>query len=93
MLTQVIKEDKNIKGFPKKILEQIGSAEEINHNVVVFSAFAGKDEEKWDVNLKLGQKLITDLQINFPNHEGSQRKMTYIINKVPSFGDDDELFQ
>ena len=44
---------------------------------------------------KLGEKLITDsdLQINFPNHQGSDRKNTYIVNKVPGLGEDDELFK
>ena len=42
MLGQVMKEDKRIKKFPQKILDEVG--EDIGNNVVVFSAFAGKND-------------------------------------------------
>ena len=93
MLLQVIKEDQRIKQFPKTIIEQVGSVEEISHNVVVFSAFGGKDEGLWNMNFCLGEKLISGLQSNFPYHQGSERKITYVVNRVCGFRGDNELFK
>ena len=93
MLTQVMKEDQRIKEFPKTIIEQIGSVEEISHNVVVFSAFGGRDKGQWNINFCLGEKLIAGLQSKFPYHQGSERKITYVVNKIPGFRQDNELFK
>ena len=89
MLGQVMKEDKRIKKFPQKILDEVG--EEIGNNVVVFSAFAGKNDAQWSFNLYQGQKLIVDLQKKFPNHEGG-RKINYVVKNVPGFQEDKDLF-
>ena len=90
MLGQVRMEDRRIAKFPQKILDEVG--EEIGNNVVIFSAFGGKNDSMWSFNTYQGQRLIVELQNKFPSYHGGGRKINYVVKKVPGFKKDNELF-
>jgi len=75
------------------MIDAIGPVEEITQSAVVFSAFAGKDDAQWIVNLEQGDKLIVELQAKFPKAQGPDRNIVHGVNYVPGFLEDDELFR
>jgi len=93
MLQQVMREDSRITAFPQRLFTEIGSLDEIVQNVVIFSAFAGKDEAQWGRNCTLGQIMINDLQEKFTHHAGIDRRVTYVVNRVEGFYEDVDLFR
>jgi len=92
MLAQVMREDPSITAFPQSVVDAIGNAEEITQSVVIFSAFAGKDDDQWIENLMQGDKLVVDLQQRFNKTQGSDRKIMYVVNYIPGYMEDDEVF-
>ena len=90
MLAQVTREDNRITVLPQNIINEIGVSEE---SCVVFSAFAAKNPRVWERNFLSGNRLIEELQQNFTHYHGQDRKIDYVVRKIPGLFEDDRLFQ
>ena len=94
MLQRVMESDNKIRTFPKKMLDEIGCAEDISENVVVFSAHGVKDTD-WRDNLEIGDDLITELPVKFKFAQDGEQKnlheLNYIVKKIEGYRNDNDL--
>jgi len=93
MLGQVMLEDNRILSFPQSVMDAIGTVDDITQSSVVFSAFAGEDKDKWIENFLQGSKLIVELQRRFTKAQGPDCNIVYVVDYIPGYWEDDELFK
>ena len=96
MLQRVMEKDSKIRMFPQKMLDEIGSAEDISDNVVVFSACGARDAD-WRDNLEIGDNLITELPVKFKYAQDGEQKnlheLNYIVKKIEGYRRDNDLIR
>ena len=96
MLQRVMESDNKIRTFPQKMLDEIGSAEDISENVVVFSAHGVRDAD-WRDNLEIGDDLITELPVKFKFAQDGEQKnlheLNYIVKKIEGYRTDIDLIR
>ena len=86
--------DDRITTFPEKLVQAIGSIQELNEPVVIFSAF-GEDGNEWNNNFALGCNLMDNIQQLFTQATDKDGKISYEIKyiekKVEGFSSDNDL--
>ena len=86
--------DDRITTFPEKLVQAIGSIQELNEPVVIFSAF-GEDGNEWNNNFALGCNLMDNIQQLFTHATDKDGKISYEIKyiekKVEGFSSDNDL--
>ena len=76
------------------MISAIGSINDVNESVVIFSAFVNSKEE-WNLNVEMGRNMIDEIKIQFPvpmdKEQRISHEVNYIDNRIEGFKNDNEL--
>ena len=95
-LERILLKDSSIQCFPKKIIDAVGSIDEVNEHCVIFSAYRNSSED-WNTNIAAGREILENIVAAFPEavdqHNRVLHEVNYVIKKVTGFKADNELIK
>ena len=88
--------DPSIQFFPQKIIDVVGSIDEVNEHCVIFSAY-GNSSEDWNTNIEAGREILDNIVAAFPEAVDQRHRVLHevnnVIKKVAGFKADNQLIK
>ena len=95
-LERLSAKDPSIQCFPQKVIDTVGSVDEVNEHCVIFSAY-GYSGRDWNTNIEAGREILDNIMVAFPEafdqHHRVLHDINYVVKKVPGFMADVQLIK